>query len=338
MFGGIVVTEDFLVTLGLKDNASLLGTVVAIYNIGCFFGAVSAAWLGEVLGRKKTILLGTSIMTVGAILQIAAYGVPQMIVARIVAGIGNGINTATAPVWQSETSQVKWRGKLVVIEMILNIAGFSLSNWVTYGLSFAQGPVSWRFPIAFQLIFIIMIFAKEPWMPESPRWLIAHGSEDAAFQILADLEDRQLDDPWILAQHKEIVYAVDYERRNNVGWMDLLRGRTGAQGGTCTIRRLILGAGTQAMQQLAGINVTSYYLPTVLIESVKVDNSLARLLAAVNSVSYLLFSLIAIPNVERWGRRRLMMFGALGQGVCYLLITVLIRYSLDEDYSVDKQM
>ena len=276
-------------------------------------------------------------MTIGAILQFTAYGVPQMIVARIIAGIGNGINTATAPVWQSETSQVRWRGKLVVIEMILNIAGFSLSNWVTYGMSFVEGPIAWRFPVAFQMVFIFILFGTVSWLPESPRWLIAHGREEEAFQILADLEDRDMDDPFILTQHKEIVFAVDYERRNAVGWAQLLTGRTGAQGGTCTIRRLILGAGTQAMQQLAGINVTSYYLPTVLIESVRVDNSLARLLAAVNSVSYLLFSLIAIPNVERWGRRRLMMFGALGQGVCYLLITVLIRYSLNDAYTADQQ-
>ena len=81
------------------------------------------------LGRKKTILLGTTVMSIGAILQIVAYSTSQMIVGRIVAGIGNGLNTATAPVWQAETSQANWRGKLVVIEMILNIAGFSLSNW-----------------------------------------------------------------------------------------------------------------------------------------------------------------------------------------------------------------
>ena len=65
-----------------------------------------------------------------------------------------------------------------------------------------------------------------------------------------------MDDPIIVTQHKEVVYAVEYERKNNVGWLDLLRGRTGPQGGTCTIRRLLLGAGTQAMQQLAGINVS----------------------------------------------------------------------------------
>ena len=222
--------------------------------------------------------------------------------------------------------------------MILNIAGFSLSNWMTFAFSYVNGPVSWRFPLAFQLVFMIILFFTVPWLPESPRWLIAHEYEDEAFQIIADLENKSIDDPFILTQHKEIVFAVQYERKNAVGWWDLLRGRTGAQGGTCTVRRMLLGAGTQAMQQLSGINVTSYYLPTVLIQSVGLDNKLARLLAACNSVSYLLFSLIAIPNVERWGRRRLMMFGALGQGLCYLLVTILIRYSELEGYGAQKQV
>ena len=62
-------------------------------------------------------------MSIGALLQILAYGVPQMIIGRIVAGIGNGINTSTAPPWQAETSKAAWRGKLIVIELILNIAG-----------------------------------------------------------------------------------------------------------------------------------------------------------------------------------------------------------------------
>lgn len=137
-------------------------------------------------------------MSIGAILQIASFSTAQMIVGRIVAGIGNGINTATAPVWQTvrlslhaggpasfhprrtyltnssltllqETSAIKWRGKLVVIELILNIAGFSLSNWVTFGFSFLSGGVAWRFPLAFQFFFIIILFATVPWLPESPR-------------------------------------------------------------------------------------------------------------------------------------------------------------------------
>jgi hypothetical protein len=239
---------------------------------------------------------------------------------------------------QTETSSLKWRGKLVVIELILNIAGFSLSNWMTYGFSFVDGPVSWRFPLAFQLIFMMILYATVPWLPESPRWLIAHEYEDDAFSILAALEDKEEDDPFILAQHKEIVYTVQYEAQNAVTWSMLFRGKTGDKGGTKTIRRLLLGAGTQAMQQLSGINVTSYYLPTVLIQSVKLDNKLARLLAACNSVSYLLFSLIGIPNVERWGRRNMMIFASSGQCFCYFIITILIRYSEKPGYPNQKEV
>ncbi|KAL9012355.1 MAG: hypothetical protein Q9173_002873 [Seirophora scorigena] len=226
--------------------------VTAIYDVGWVFGAIAAFSLGEILGRKNTILLGITIMSIGAILQITAFSVPQMIVGRIIAGIGNGLNTATAPVWQAETSKAAWRGKLVVVEMILNIAGFSLSNWVTYGFSFVGGGISWRMPLVLQFIFVVILFATVPWLPKSPRWLIAHGYIEQVEQIIADLEATTVDDPWVVTESKETQWAANFERENRLSWMQLLKGKMGA-GNTCTIRRLILGAGTQAMQQLAGM-------------------------------------------------------------------------------------
>lgn len=220
-------------------------------------------YIGERLGRKRTILLGTTIMLIGAILQSSAFGVPQMLVARIVAGVGNGLNTATAPVWQAETSKASMRGKLVVIEMVLNIAGFSLSNWLTYGFSFLDGGIVWRFPIAFQILFMIVLYATVPWLPESPRWLMAHGRVEEAEQITADLEAREVDDPYIVTVSKEMQWSIEKEREAAIPFVDLLRGRNNGKAGTKTLRRLVLGIGTQAMQQFGGINVTSYYLPTV---------------------------------------------------------------------------
>ncbi|KAK4554702.1 hypothetical protein LTR86_008204 [Recurvomyces mirabilis] len=266
-------------------------------------------------------------MSVGAILQITSYSVAQMIVGRIIAGIGNGINTATAPPWQAETSKAAWRGKLIVIELILNIAGFSLSNWVTFGFSYVPGPVAWRVPLAFQFIFIVVLYATVPWLPESPRWLVSRGRHEEAELILADIEGTEVEDPYVQTEFQEIKWAADYEKNHQVRIRDLIRGKQGSEGGNCSLRRIVLGMGSQAMQQLSGINVTSYYLPTVLIESVHLSNKTARLLAACNSVSYLLFSLIGIPNVERWGRRKMLMYAAAGQGFCYLIITILIRYS-----------
>lgn len=90
VFGGVIVTPDFLRVHNLEgpEHTSLVGTVTAIYDIGCFFGAVAACWVGEVYGRRKTVIIGTCIMTVGAILQISSYSVAQMITGRIIAGIG----------------------------------------------------------------------------------------------------------------------------------------------------------------------------------------------------------------------------------------------------------
>ncbi|KAI9759703.1 MAG: hypothetical protein M4579_002180 [Chaenotheca gracillima] len=332
VFGGIIVTEDFLNQMGIADDTNMQGTVTSLYDVGCFFGALSGFSLGELLGRKRSILLGTVVMMVGAVLQVSSYGLPQMIVARIITGLGNGLNTASAPVWQSETSKASMRGRLVVLEMIMNIAGFSLANWMTYGFSFLNGSISWRFPLAFQLVFGFVLLSTVPWLPESPRWLIAHGKEEKAVEILAALEGdgATVNHPHVITEAKEIKYAIAVERENGVGWLQLLKGKAGVHG-TCTIRRLILGAGTQAMQQLAGINVTSYYLPTVFIRSVGLDDTLARLLAACNSVSYLVFSFIAIPKVETWGRRRLMMYAAAGQSACYLVITILIKFANESE-------
>ena len=89
--------------------------------------------------------------------------------------------------------------------------------------------------------------------------------------------------------------------------------------------RLILGVAVQAMQQLTGINIICYYLPYVLHESVGLSGSTSRLLAAVNAMTYLGSTFIGLFFIERWGRRRLMMYGALGQCCCWLAITILLH-------------
>ncbi|KAJ5087458.1 general substrate transporter, partial [Penicillium angulare] len=340
VFSGVVISQDFLRLHDLEgpSKTTLLGTVTAIYDIGCFLGSLFASWLGERLGRRNTVLVGTTIMSIGALLQASSYSLGQMITGRIIAGIGNGLNTSTAPIWQVETSKVQLRGKLVILENVLVLVGFSLANWLNYGLSFANGPISWRFPLSFQFIFIIILFATVPWLPESPRWLISHDRSSEAVQIIADLEEKDISDPFVRLQMSEIEYSVEYEKTNSVSFGDILHGRAHEKAGTKTIRRLLLGMGAQAMQQFSGINVTSYYLPTVLTTSVGLDESLARLLTACNSVQYLLFSMIGIPNVERWGRRKLMMFGAAGMCFCYIFITALIRYNEMPGYAHREQV
>lgn len=83
-----MITQDFLELHDLvgPTKTQILSTVTAIYDVGCFFGAIFAFTIGERLGRKKTIMLGTTIMAVGAILQASSFSLAQMFVARVISG------------------------------------------------------------------------------------------------------------------------------------------------------------------------------------------------------------------------------------------------------------
>ncbi|KAL1888148.1 hypothetical protein Sste5346_009758 [Sporothrix stenoceras] len=269
VFSGVIVTDNFLELHDLvgPSRTNVLSTVTAIYD---------------------AILTGTAIMSVGAILMSASFSLPQMFVGRIILGLGNGINTSTAPIWQTETAPAHLRGKLVMFEMMMNIVGFSLCNWINFGLSFASGAVAWRLPLALQFVFILSLFATVPWLPESPRWLVYHSRDTEAKEVVACLAAKPLDDPIVLAQCEEIKYGVAYEKEHAVRWRDLLKSTT--PDGTKPLRRLLLGAGTQFIQQFE-----------VLTVAVGLSNELARLLTAVNSVTYLILSCISITLVESGG-------------------------------------
>lgn len=108
-------------------STNMQGTMTSVYNLGCFAGAMSTVWTGDFFGRPRQILVGSTVIAIGGVIQAAAYGVPQMMVGRVVAGLGTGMNTATAGVWQSETSKMRSRGKLVIIQMVS--MGFFFRCW-----------------------------------------------------------------------------------------------------------------------------------------------------------------------------------------------------------------
>jgi MFS family permease len=150
--------------------STIQGITVASYNVGCFIGAIITIFIGDILGRRKMIFLGSSIMVVGATLQCTAFSLPHLIVGRIVTGFGNGMNTSTVPTWASETSKSHKRGKMVMIEGAMITGGICLSYWIDFGFSYLEpNPVSWRFPLAFQIFFCLLLLALILEMPESPR-------------------------------------------------------------------------------------------------------------------------------------------------------------------------
>ncbi|KAK2613986.1 hypothetical protein N8I77_000851 [Diaporthe amygdali] len=294
---------------GSHGSASLQGTVVAIYEIGCFFGSILALVFGEKLGRRMTILIGCLILCVGGALQASAYSIPHLIVGRIVAGLGNGMNTSTIPVWHSELMQADKRGKGLSIELAINIFD---------GMSYVDNHSQFRFPLALQCLFAVLTIALMLVLPESPRWLIAQDRHDDARNILlALLPNKKPDEDFVNREMAEIQHAIDEEREAAHGssYKALLK-----NGPQKFFYRTMLGIGGQFMQQLSGINLITYYAPVIFQQSVGLTHNMSMLLAGFNGVAYFLSSLIPIWVIDRLGRRKLMLFAAAGQGCCMAIL------------------
>ncbi|KAK2595502.1 hypothetical protein QQS21_006777 [Conoideocrella luteorostrata] len=192
------------------------GIAISSYNAGCFCGALLAAFVGDKLGRRKTIFVGCTLVTIGAILQFSAFDLPQFIVNRIVCGFGTGLNTATVPIWQAECLQPHRRGPVMAAQTSLVIAGVMISYWLDFGLSYAEpSQVAWRFPIAFQLVFSLFIIATIMFLPESPRWLMLKDKQKETTATINALYDLPRNDPLVSEQLSAIYKTVHVDADKN---------------------------------------------------------------------------------------------------------------------------
>lgn len=286
--------------------SNIQGITVGAYTLGCFFGAVATIWLGNMLGRKKTILIGSLIMIVGAVIQASSYSLAQLIPGRLICGFGNGMNTSTVPTWQAETSKSHRRGQMVMIEGSLIVFGVMLSYWIDLGFSFLEpSTISWRFPIAFQIVFALFIVFLIPGLPESPRWLVLKGRDQEALDVLCALSNLPPEDKKIqneFAAVKDTVFEM-----SKGGFRDCFKMNRNRN-----FHRTVLAYVNQMFQQISGINIITYYAATVMENNIGLSPFLSRLLAACNGTEYWMASWIAIFTIEKFGRRSLMMFGAAG--------------------------
>lgn len=147
VFGGIIVAPEFLSYFN-DPSPSMQGFVVSVYDLGCFGGALLTLIVGEKLGRKRMLMIFTCIMALGILVQTVSQSMTMMVWGRLIAGIGNGGNTATAPVWHVETSHQSAKGKAVVKEMAVNVLGFVISNIITLAFSGLMTEAQWRLYVA----------------------------------------------------------------------------------------------------------------------------------------------------------------------------------------------
>ncbi|CAK1356963.1 unnamed protein product [Cercospora beticola] len=330
VMSGIITEPMFLEVFPQMEpnnkSGAIQALVVAIYEVGCLLGSMMIVAVGDRLGRRRSVLIGTVIMLIGTAIQASATTLGQMIVGRIVTGWGNGMNTSSIPVWQSEMAPPKIRGFLVLFEGALITGGIMLSYWINYGFWFVSqhGSFQWRFPIAFQAVFGIALIIGVLLYPESPRWLIKKGKATQAREIMAILEGKDVEDPTLIADIEEMQRVNEITSSTKLTVKELL-----SNGKEMNLWRLSAACAAQAFQQLGGLNLVTYYATTVFEDSLGFDPELSRLMTGCLGTEFFLAALVALVVVDRLGRRKLMLWGAMGMAISLLIIGACLSKATD---------
>jgi MFS family permease len=147
--------------------------MVAILEVGAFVSSLLVGKMGDILGRRRTILYGSLIFVVGGALQAFATGMPLMLLGRIIAGLGVGTLSTIVPVYQSEISPPHNRGLLACVEFTGNVTGYAASVWVDYFCSYIKSDWAWRIPLLMQCIMGALLAGGSMLICESPRFVNA---------------------------------------------------------------------------------------------------------------------------------------------------------------------
>ncbi|KPI44314.1 High-affinity glucose transporter [Cyphellophora attinorum] len=286
-----------------QPSRAEIGTMVAILEVGALIASLSVGRIGDLIGRRRTILYGAMIFFVGGMLQTFANGMPMMMLGRIIAGLGVGALSTIVPVYQSEISPPHNRGKLACIEFTGNICGYAASVWVDYFCSYIKSDFAWRIPLLMQCFMGALLGFGSLIICESPRWLLDNDHDEEGIIVIANLYGKgDIHNDKARQEYREIKMNVLIQRQEGErSYTDMFRRY---------YRRVFIAMSAQAFAQLNGINVISYYAPLVF-ESAGWYGRDAILMTGINSFTYLASTIPPWYVVDKWGRRPILLNGAV---------------------------
>jgi MFS family permease len=253
----LLVSENFISTFPQLQKPNIEGIFTSSFSLGNLVGCLVAALVGDRLGRRKTLWYGSALSATGGILQTGATTFAQLMVGRVISGLGNGMTSATCGVYQAESVRGARRGKLSVIVVLHNVVFYMLGSWLTLGTYFLKDSGQWRIPFALQLVPATVLVSLLFITPESPRWLLMHDRHEEGLEALRRYlgSGLSVDDEVVQREYKSIWSSIEIERRSRISFMEVICCRDRSS----HLKRMFLGMGTQFMQQMGGINALNYY-------------------------------------------------------------------------------
>lgn len=330
--GGLLFGYDWVVIggakpfyelfFGISDSPLMQGVAMTTALVGCLIGAMVAGAMADRYGRKPLLIISAVLFTVSAVATGIFDDFTLFNIARFIGGIGIGIASALSPMYIAEISPANIRGKLVSLNqmtIVLGILGAQIANWliaeevpVDYTtdeiLVSWNGQMGWRWmfwaeatPAA---LFLLLAF----FIPESPRWQTMKGMEQKAMKTLGNVGGKQYAESEI-ELIKASAIADAYEEKG--GLKVLFTHKYAAV--------LTLGIIVAVFQQWCGTNVIFNYAQEIFSDAgYSVGDVLFNIV--ITGVANVIFTIVALFTIDRWGRRSLMLFGSISLAVIYLIL------------------
>lgn len=328
--GGLLFGYDWVVIGGTKPfyeqffdiagNPSMQGWAMSCALVGCLAGALLAGMFCDRYGRKKMLIFSALLFLWSAVGTGAANVFSWFIIYRIIGGFAIGIASNLSPVYIAEVSPSAMRGRLVSINQLTIVLGILLAQIVNLliaepvaaGASAEvireswNGQQGWRWMFWAECVPAVLFFLLAFFIPESPRWLATKGFEQRSLAVLTKIGGAQ----YARSEYDEIRSTL-----NEAGTSDGIKALFAPK-----MRNvLVIGLVLAVFQQWCGINVIFNYAQEVFSAAgYGVSDVLINIV--VTGVTNVVFTIVALFMVDRWGRRSLLLFGSAGLTAIYLVM------------------
>jgi sugar porter (SP) family MFS transporter len=305
---GIIAAAVIFVKRSFALSTFMEELVVSIVLIGAMIGAIAGGTIADRIGRRATLVWAAAIFILGSVLSPLAPNVSVLIVARAIIGIGIGFSSVTAPVYVSELAPPQSRGMLIGLYQLALTLGIALADLVGYWLAAQQ---QWRLMFGIAVVPTLFLLIAVLAVPESPRWLFAHGRLEDAEAVLRTYTDSQGAQRLLADIQRGLKTPV--EQRWSTLWGPAVRGS------------LFIAAGLTVLQQVTGINTIIYYGPQIFELAGSASHASAIFATLLVALVNVLFTLVGIALVDRVGRKPLLYVGVSGMTIA--LFTLSLTFS-----------
>ncbi|KAI1052499.1 hypothetical protein LB507_007495 [Fusarium sp. FIESC RH6] len=319
--------DPFHAFFGTEMQGASIGAVFALYSVGNILGCLVAAPASDFFGRRYGMIAGSVFVIIGTVIQAAAQNIGMFMAGRLFLGFGCTIAVTAATIYLVEISYPSWRGTLTGLYNVFGwYIGSLTSTWTSYGTGRLTSDWSWRIPIIVQVVPGAIILLGAWFIPESPRWLMGHNKEEQARAVLIKYHgDGNPESAVVKLELDEMRASIEYQAEIEASqkWWDyrmLVDNRE-------NLRRVYLLFLVAIFSQFIGGSVITYYMP-VILENVGITSSSQQLLLNGVNVIFGFFSGMAGSfSVEKFGRRRLFLWGTFLTGLVYIPINVIAAKS-----------